>query len=142
MDSRELKDRTMTFALDVWRMTRPMRSSSESRHVADQLFRAASAVAANYRAACVGRSRKEFAAKLGIVREEADESVFWLEFVQKAGIVPDPRARNLLAESRELAAIVAAAYKTTRATMKRKRQAKKARDGGDSETARSRDSVI
>ena len=74
-------------------------------------------MAANYRAACVGRSRPEFAAKLGVVREEADESTFWLEFYQRTGRAPEPRTTELLNEARELAAITAAAYKTTKETL-------------------------
>lgn len=76
MTKQELKDRTMDFALEVWRFTRPMNGNLDTRHIGHQLFRAATGLAANYRAACVGRSRPEFAAKLGVVREEADESTF------------------------------------------------------------------
>jgi four helix bundle protein len=122
MTKQELKDRTMEFAVDVWRFTTPMRMTPASRHVAHQLFRAATGLAANYRSACLGRSREEFAAKLGIVREESDESVFWLEFVQKTSMASEAPTKKLLAESRELAAISAAAYKTTKASLKRERK--------------------
>jgi four helix bundle protein len=117
MTKQELKDRTMDFALEVWRFTRPMNSNLDTPHIGHQLFRAATSVAANYRAACLGRSRPEFAAKLGVVREESDESAFWLEFFQRTGIAPEPRTTKLLAEAHELAAITAAAYKTTKETL-------------------------
>jgi four helix bundle protein len=83
-------------------------------HVALQLFRSATAVAANYRAACLGRSRPEFVAKLGVVREEADETLFWLEFAQRSGLAIGSKVPNLAAESQQLAAIFAASYRTAK----------------------------
>jgi 23S rRNA-intervening sequence protein len=52
-----------------------------------QLLRSGTAVAANYRAACRARSRAEFAARLGIVVEEADETMLWLELLDESGIL-------------------------------------------------------
>jgi len=77
---RPLRDRSFTFALDVTRFCRTLPETWEGRHVADQLFRAATSVASNYRAASRGRSLAEFISKLGTVVEECDESEFWLEF--------------------------------------------------------------
>lgn len=105
----------MAHALAIFRFTKPLMQTPASRHVAQQVFRAATSVAANYRAACLGRSRQEFVAKLGVVREEADEVVFWLEFARQSGLTDGSDAIELLAESRELAAIVSAAYRTTKA---------------------------
>lgn len=117
MTPQELRDRTMTHALAVYRLTKPLMQPPSSRHVAHQLFRAATAVAANYRAACLGRSRQEFVAKLGVVREEADEVVFWLEFARLSGLAGGPQTAGLLAEARELAAIVSAAYRTSKSRL-------------------------
>lgn len=111
----------MAQSLAVFRLTRPLMQSHSSRHVAHQLFRAATAVAANYRSACLGRSTQEFVAKLGVVREEADEVIFWLEFGQKSSLIGGPEAADVLAEARELTAIVSAAYRTTRARIAAKR---------------------
>lgn len=79
-------------------------------------MRAASSVAANYRAANLARSRSEFVAKLAIVREEADEVVFWLELMHRVAVPVSQSATRdaLLAEARELIAIVSAAYRTSR----------------------------
>jgi four helix bundle protein len=89
---------------------------AESRLVAEQLFRSSSSVAANYRAACVARSDREWIAKLGVVREDADESVHWLLFIQRAGLASDGRstADSLLDEARQLTRIFVAAYCTSR----------------------------
>jgi four helix bundle protein len=71
-------------------------------------------VAANYRAACRARSRAEFIAKLGIVLEEVDESLFWLELIVEVKLVPLTRADALLIEADELTAIFTAAVRTAK----------------------------
>ena len=71
-------------------------------------------MAANYRAACRARSRSEFFAKLSIVVEEIDETVFWLEMLVDGQIVPEPKMRQLLKEANELVAIFAASRRTMR----------------------------
>jgi len=86
-----------------------------------QLFRCATSVAANYRAVCLARSKKEFSAKAGVLREESDESLFWLVFIAKAGMVPTTRAelQELTEEADELARIFRATYRTSQANLGR-----------------------
>src|SRR5712672_1837368 len=79
-DSEVLKDRTKSFALRIARLYRSLPRSEEARILGTQLLRCSTSIGANYRAACRGRSRAEFVAKLGIVLEEADETVFWNSF--------------------------------------------------------------
>ncbi|MBV8205813.1 MAG: four helix bundle protein [Acidobacteria bacterium] len=79
-----------------------------------QALRSGTSVAANYRAACRGRSKAEFVARMGIVAEEADECVYWLELLVDAGIVREARLSELLREARELSAIFTASYGTAR----------------------------
>jgi four helix bundle protein len=115
----ELQERTMAFAVAVYRFVRPWFRTAETRHVAAQLLRSSTSVAANYRAACLARSSAEWLAKMGLVREESDESQFWLEFTQRAGIAGDADGLRLLAcEARELARIFAAAYRRGRANQR------------------------
>jgi len=71
-------------------------------------------VAANYRATSRARSRAEFVAKLGVVVEEADESLFWLELLVESGMIAKARLNDLLAEANELVAIFVASQKTAR----------------------------
>lgn len=106
----------MAFACDTWRFTSHLRADTSTRFATDQLMRAASSVAANYRAANLARSRSEFVSKLAVVREEADEVVFWLELLQRVAMpAPLSPARDaLLAEARSIIAIVSAAYRTSR----------------------------
>jgi four helix bundle protein len=71
-------------------------------------------VAANYRAVCRARSRAAFVAKLGIVLEEADESLFWLELIVDAGIIQSEKAKQPLCEANELVAIFVTSLRTAK----------------------------
>ena len=71
-------------------------------------------MAANYRAVCRARSKAEFVAKMGVVVEEADEAILWLELMTESGIVPSSKAALLLKEANELTAIFAASQRTAR----------------------------
>jgi four helix bundle protein len=114
MTEKELKLRTRKFAVDVLNFVDGLENRRSANIIGNQLGRCASSVAANYRAACRGRSHAEFIAKIGIVEEEADESTFWLD------IIPDTRNGSkevidpLLNEARELTAIFTAACKTAK----------------------------
>jgi four helix bundle protein len=77
----QLRKRTTDFALRVVRLFLALPNCSEARVIGHQLLRSATSVAANYHAACRARSRADFISKLGIVEEEADETIFWLDFV-------------------------------------------------------------
>jgi len=86
--------------------------SIQGRAIAGQIIRSGTSVAANYRAACKARSRAEFISKLGIVEEEADETSFWLELITEGKLLEEKRIVDLLQESREIVAIIAASRKS------------------------------
>ena len=117
--AKELQDRSQQFALRVVRMFRALPRADEARILGKQVLRSGTSVAANYRAACRARSRAEFAAKIGVVVEEADETVFWLELLVEAGIVPASKMTELLAEANELLAIFSASQRTARSSRPR-----------------------
>jgi len=77
-------------------------------------MRSATSVAANYRAVCRSRSKAEFIAKIGIVVEEADETVFWLEMVTELNILTQEKTSELFKEANELIAIFSASNQTAR----------------------------
>ena len=110
----QLKARTMRFSLDVCALIQLLPSGEPAWTVQHQLAKAATSVAFNYRAACRGRSHAEYTAKIGLVSEEADESLGWLEFIDAAGLLKSGQLQRLVAESRELAAIMASSYGTAR----------------------------
>src|SRR2546423_2251477 len=112
--SDELKSRTKQFAVRIVKMYRSLPKTDEARIIGKQVLRSGTSVAANYRAVCRSRSKAEFIANLGIVVEEADETVFWLELLVETGIVPQDRMKGLLLEANELLAIFAASQHTAR----------------------------
>lgn len=110
----ELRRRTKDFALRIMRMCRAIPSTRETNIINNQILRSATGVAANYRAVGLARSKAEFISKLGIVLEEADETVFWLELLSDSGIIPASKLRELMAEGNELVAIFLASRKTAK----------------------------
>ena len=96
MDKAELLQRTKQFALRVLKLVDHLPTSAAGRAIGNQLVRSGTSVGANYRAACRARSRAEFAAKIGVVAEEADESVYWLELISEGSLLPLNKIAPLL----------------------------------------------
>ena len=115
------RQRTKSFALRVMKMTDQLPPSPAGRTVGNQLVRVSSSVAANYRAVCRARSGREFAAKLHIALEEADEAVFWLEMADEGSLVGVGRLTELLREANEILAVLGTAEKTARERNQRDR---------------------
>mgnify|MGYP000654588977 CR=1 FL=1 len=113
MTPEELKARTKQFALRVFRLADALPKTAAGRVIATQLSKSGSSVGANYRAACRGRSKAEFRAKLGVVVEEADESAYWLELIIEGELLPAERVEPLLGEAGELCAIMVASRKNS-----------------------------
>ncbi|GBD92905.1 hypothetical protein BMS3Abin05_00480 [bacterium BMS3Abin05] len=109
-----LRERTKQFALRIIKVADALPRTAAGRTIGNQLIRSGTSVGANYRAACRGRSKAEFGAKLHIVLEEADESVFWLELIVEAGLLPADKIKSLLDEANELTAIFAKSYFTAK----------------------------
>lgn len=109
-----LKKRTKQFGLNIIRLIETLPKTQTVSVIGNQLLRCATSVGANYRSACKSRSRTEFIAKLGVVEEEADESVYWLEMLIEARIIKPDLVTGLLNEAHELTAIIAASRKTAK----------------------------
>jgi four helix bundle protein len=112
MDEKELKRRTKRFALEIIKLVGKLPTGVVAQTIAKQLVKAGTSVGANYRSACRGRSRAEFAAKLGIVEEEADESAFWMEVIIEANLLERPLVQPLLEEAEEIVAIMVSSRKS------------------------------
>jgi len=111
----ETKQRTKRFAVRVIKMTEALPSKPASRVIANQVLRSATSIGANYHSACKARTHAEFISKIGIVAEEADETVFWLELLVEAELVTPQQMQSLLKEANELVAIFVASQITARA---------------------------
>lgn len=114
MNSEELQNRTKNFALRVIETVKKFSRTVEGEIIGKQVVRSATSVGANYRAACRGRSHADFIAKLGIVEEEADETLYWLELAVAAKLITMTDAAPLIKEADELTAIFTASRKTAR----------------------------
>lgn len=104
----------MEFAVRVLRMADSLPQTVSGKTVASQVARSGTSVAANYRAALRGKSRPDFVNKVTIVLEEADETGFWIELIERYGMLPKAKLNALRAEADELVKIFAATRKTAR----------------------------
>ena len=112
MDKEELKKRTKDFSHRCVKLALNLPNTILGKHLQDQLIRCSTSVAANYRAACVAQSKASFTAKLSIVIEESDESLFWLEFINEEKLIKKELLEPLIKEAGELTAIFIASRKT------------------------------
>ena len=114
MKNQELRDRTKRFALRIVRMFIALPKSAEAQVLGKQALRSGTGVAANYREASRARSDAELISKLGIVEQELDETLLWLELLVESGIFTDAKMCELQQEADELLRIVVTAIKTTK----------------------------
>jgi four helix bundle protein len=110
----DLKKRTKAFALRILKLVDAMPKTTAGRALASQIVRSGTSVAANYRAACRAKSPADFIAKMGIVEEEADETLFWLELLEESELVTGAKLTAIKQEANELIAITVASIKTAR----------------------------
>lgn len=114
MNERDFKQRTKDFAHRCVKLSLSLPKTQLGKHIANQLIRCSTSVAANYRASCLAQSKDSFIAKLSIVLEEADESCFWLEFIIDENVMKKEVLMPLFNEAKELTAIIYASRKTAR----------------------------
>lgn len=130
MTPRELKERTMVFAVRVLKLVEALPKTVAGQTVAKQVARSATSVAANYRAALRAKSDADFINKITIVLEEADESDFWIELAERCEMLPPDRLAPLRTEAEELTRIFNATRSTTRRRTTVRRAARAATGGG------------
>lgn len=110
----DLKDRTKQFALRIMRMSEHLPRTAAAQMVGRQVLRSGTSVAANYREARRARSRAEVRAKLGIVEQELDETLLWLELLVESGAVPIAKLEPLMGEADELIRIIVTSIRSLR----------------------------
>ena len=114
MAESDLKKRTKQFALRVIRLVNSLPRGQVSDVIGRQLLRAGTSVGANYRSANRAKSPADFIAKMSLVEEEADESVYWMELLTEAGLVKAGKLKALVQEAGELVAIAVSSIGTAR----------------------------
>jgi four helix bundle protein len=114
----EMKKRTRYFALRVIRLVESLPMTRTAEVLGKQLLRCSTSVGANYRASCRAKSQADFIAKMGIVEEEADEAIYWIELLIETDLVKKERVTSLLDEASQIVAIVVSSIRTARAHKK------------------------
>jgi four helix bundle protein len=114
MNAEDCRKRTKRFAIRVIQFVEGLPNSGAAYVIGGQLVRAGTSVGANYRSACRARSRADFIAKMKIVEEECDESLYWLELFDETGHKSRLPVEDLMKEADELLAMVVASIKTAR----------------------------
>jgi four helix bundle protein len=111
---KEMQARTKAFAVRVIKLVGALPRGLAPQVIGRQLIRSATSVGANYRAACRAQSRAEFAAKLSIVVEESDETLYWLELVRETELIKPELLSAIIKEANELVAIILTSRKTAK----------------------------
>lgn len=111
------RQRTKSFALRVIRMFTALPKTEEARVLGKQVLRSGTSVAAVYREASRARSDAELIAKLGVIEQELDETLLWLELLVEGEVVAAKKLELLHDEAEELLRMTVAAIRT----IKRKR---------------------
>lgn len=106
MTKEELKERFRQFSLRIIRMVDCMPNTISGNAIARQVIRSGTSPAANYSAACLAKSDKDFVNKLKMVEEEIDETCHWLSIIIDANMLPKERVEPLYTESIELRKII------------------------------------
>jgi len=114
-ESESLKERTISFGLAVLQLIDRLPVTTSGQTVGRQLAKSATSVGANYHSACIARSRAEFIAKLGVVVEEADEAVYWIELTRRGRLLAERDVTAVWNEAIELRAIFGKSLGTARA---------------------------
>ncbi|MBQ4352927.1 MAG: four helix bundle protein [Prevotella sp.] len=114
MNKEELRERLTVFAVRIVKMVDAMPSSVAGQAIARQVIRSGTSPSANYRAACLAKSDKDFINKLKMVEEELDETCHWLEIIMRSELMKESRMKPLHQECSELLNIIAKSIITTK----------------------------
>jgi len=114
MKFQHLKDRTKILGLSIIRLVESLPRSKTTDVIGRQLLRSATSVGANYRAACRARSPADFISKMGIVEEETDESIYWLELLSSLNMGSSVEINRLSKEADEILAITVSSIQTAK----------------------------
>ena len=114
MEKSDLKERTKSFALKTIKVVETLPKGKTADILGRQLLRSGTSVGANYRSACRARSTADFISKMGVVEEEADETIYWMELLIESGLVRQEDLTHLLDEANQILAITISSIKTAR----------------------------
>jgi four helix bundle protein len=110
----QIKNRTKKIGLEIIQLVDLLPQKTSSWAISKQIIRSATAIGANYRAACRAKSIPDFLNKLKIVEEETDETLYWLEIIEEAKLLPLESLKTIKTEINEILSIIVASIKTTK----------------------------
>ena len=114
MTEQELRERFKKFSIRIIKMVDSMPNTISGRAIASQIVRSGTSPAANYRAACIGKSNRDFLNKLKKVEEELDEIIHWMEIIMETEMLPKNRVQPLYDECVALLKIIVSSIVSTR----------------------------
>lgn len=115
MNEQEFKDKTKSLALRIIRLVESLPKTKTADVISNQILRSATSVGANYQASCRAKSVADMISKLGIVEEEGDETLYWLEILEESALVKAAKLVELKKEFDEVVAMTVSSIKTLRA---------------------------
>jgi len=115
MNQEQMRNRTKEFAKQIIILCRELPENREGRLIGDQIFRSGTSVGSNYRAVCRARSKADFIAKIGLVLEQTDETLYWLELIDETKIMKNGAPKEIKKEANELVAIFVSTLNKARA---------------------------
>ncbi len=116
----DLKKRLKVFALRIIKLSEKLPNNRVGNILGTQIIRSGTSPAANYRAACLAKSQKDFLNKLKIVEEELDETLYWTELIIEAGLIKEELLQDLMRENTELLKIIISSITTMKDKINRK----------------------
>lgn len=115
MNKEELKNFTMEIGLEIITLTNMLpKDHIAANAIANQIIRSSTSIGANYRAACIAKSRADFINKLKIVEEEADETIYWLDLIEKTKLLYSEKIEEIRLKIKLILSIIVKAIKTSR----------------------------
>lgn len=121
MNADDLRKRLKVFALRIINLTESLPNNIVGKTLGHQIIRSGTSPGANYRAACLGKSDKDFLNKLKMVEEELDETLYWLELIVESGLVKSNLLDDLIQENQELFKIIVSSITTMKKKLNSKR---------------------
>jgi len=112
MNAIELKKRLQSFALRIIKLTESLPNTVTGRTIGNHIIRSGTSPGANYRAACLGKSDKDFLNKLKMVEEELDETLYWMELIVQSDLIKENLLSDLIVENNELLKIIVSSITT------------------------------
>lgn len=125
MNADDLKKRLKIFALRIIKLSESLPNNTTGKTLGNQIIRSGTSPGANYRAACLGKSDKDFLNKLKMVEEELDETLYWLELIVESGLVKANLLDDLINENEELFKITVSSINTIKKRMNQKKDGSK-----------------